>query len=45
MQRRSFLKTGVTAAGLATLELDAKPLIAHILPHSLDRYDFGSGPL
>src|SRR5205807_10119940 len=44
MQRRSFLKTGVTAGGLAALGVSTKPLLAHIPPHNFDRYDFGSGP-
>jgi len=30
MQRRSFLKNGLTAGGLAALGIDAKPLLAHI---------------
>jgi len=44
MQRRSFLKNGLTAGGLAALGIDAKPLLAHIPPHNFDRYDFGAGP-
>src|SRR5947208_16384697 len=44
MRRRSFLKTGLTAGGLAALGIGTKPLLAHIPPHNFDRYDFGSGP-
>jgi len=44
MRRRSFLKTGLTAGGLAALGIGTKPLLAHIPPHNFHRYDFGSGP-
>ena len=42
MQRRSFLKASgaiTLAAGLA-----ADSLLAKILPHNFDKYDFGGGP-
>src|SRR5437867_13411521 len=44
MHRRSFLKSGVTAGGLAALGIGTVPLLAHRPPHNFDRYDFGSGP-
>src|SRR5436189_5850979 len=44
MRRRSFLKTGLTAGGLAALGIATRSLLAHIPPHNFDRYDFGSGP-
>src|SRR5437870_13916599 len=44
MQRRSFLKTGVTAGSLAALGIGTEPLLAHVPPHNFDRYDFGSVP-
>src|SRR5437868_12870810 len=44
MRRRSFLKTGLTAGGLAALGIGTKPLLAHIPPHNFDKYDFGGGP-
>jgi hypothetical protein len=44
MQRRSFLKTSVTAGSLAALGISSRPILAHIPPHNFDHYDFGSGP-
>jgi hypothetical protein len=44
MQRRSFLKTSLTAGGVAALGIGANSLFAHIPPHNFDHYDFGSGP-